>query len=149
MTLHVKDAGSWKSVTPYVKDGGTWKAITNAYVKDGGTWKEFFASGTSYDRSIQASQLTTGSLVSTASLQLSGTGGTPWTWSVVTAGTNPAGFYDSSSVGAVQDNFGLVTLTSNCKTASAGTRVILNYNITCTCDSITVEPLYLQIVHQF
>lgn len=43
MTLHVKDAGTWKEVTDlYVKDAGSWKAVTNAYIKDDGTWKEFF-----------------------------------------------------------------------------------------------------------
>ena len=39
MTLYVKDAGTWKTVTAaYVNDAGTWKTAT-LYVKDAGTWK--------------------------------------------------------------------------------------------------------------
>lgn len=40
MTLHIKDASTWKSGTLYVKDGGTWKQPVG-YVKDGGVWKIF------------------------------------------------------------------------------------------------------------
>ncbi|MFZ9767205.1 MAG: hypothetical protein ACO3C4_01775 [Candidatus Limnocylindrus sp.] len=42
MPISVKDAGSWKSATPYVKDGGTWKVVQAGYVRDAGTWKQFF-----------------------------------------------------------------------------------------------------------
>ena len=40
--LSVKDAGVWKTATPYVKDAGTWKAATEVHVKDAGTWKKVF-----------------------------------------------------------------------------------------------------------
>ena len=150
MTLHVKDAGSWKSVTPYVKDGGTWKAVTNAYVKDGGTWKEFFTAAavppTFY---ISAQNMSSGSNVVTVTLTLNSTGGVSWNWTAASVGSNPAGFYDSSSLGSVTDGFGSVVLTSNSKTASPGTRVLLNYNVSIVLGNGTADPLYLQVTHQF
>lgn len=49
MTLSVKDAGVWKTVTqPYVKDAGVWKAIQQVYVKDVGVWKLVYQSGPSF-----------------------------------------------------------------------------------------------------
>lgn len=44
MTMHVKDAGTWKQVASlHVKDAGTWKAVVAGYVKDAGAWKQFYA----------------------------------------------------------------------------------------------------------
>jgi hypothetical protein len=40
--LSVKDAGTWKTATPYAKDAGTWKAATEVHVKDAGVWKKVF-----------------------------------------------------------------------------------------------------------
>jgi len=43
MTLHVRDAGSWKEVNELsVRDAGAWKDVQEAWVRDGGTWKQFF-----------------------------------------------------------------------------------------------------------
>lgn len=44
MTMHVRDAGTWKTVTaPSVRDAGTWKTVTGGWVRDAGTWKQFFS----------------------------------------------------------------------------------------------------------
>lgn len=44
MTMHVRDAGTWKQVTALsVRDGGTWKPVVAGYVKDAGAWKQFYA----------------------------------------------------------------------------------------------------------
>lgn len=46
MTAHVKDGGTWKTLTGlHVKDAGTWKAVSAGYVKDAGTWKQFYGAG--------------------------------------------------------------------------------------------------------
>lgn len=42
MTMHVKDAGIWKTASPRVKDGGVWKTVQTGSVKDSGVWKPFF-----------------------------------------------------------------------------------------------------------
>jgi hypothetical protein len=43
MTLHIKDAGTWKTVNNvYVKDAGVWKEVNEIYIKDAGVWKNAF-----------------------------------------------------------------------------------------------------------
>ena len=151
MTLHVKDGGTWKeTIDLQVKDAGSWKPVTNGYVKDAGSWKEFYNGTSSYDYYIQASQVTTGGTTSTVDLALNSNAATGETWTVTSTGSSPAGFYDSHSVSAVRDTFGTVTLTSGSKTASAGVRVLLNYTVSCAIDGLdTVEPITLQVTHQF
>lgn len=153
MPLYVKDAGTWKTVTSLsVKDGGTWKTVTSGKVKDGGTWKEFFVTGGGggYDYTISASTISTGSTSSVVQLQLNSSAATGETWTVTSTGSNPAGFYDSSSFSISGNAFGMIQLSSVCKTASPGTRILLNYNVTCAVDGgETVEPEYIQVVHQF
>ena len=40
MTLHVNDAGSWRTISNvYVNDNGTWRLIQDIYVNDAGTWR--------------------------------------------------------------------------------------------------------------
>jgi len=42
MTMHVRDAATWKQVTSLsVKDASTWKSVIAGYVRDAGTWKAF------------------------------------------------------------------------------------------------------------
>lgn len=151
MTMHVKDGGTWKEVTGlYVRDAGTWKAVTNGSVRDAGTWKEFYGSAGGYDYSILATPVTTGSTGSTVDLALDSNAATGETWTVTSVGSSPAGFYDSSSFVITGDSFGTINFQSICKPASAGTRILLNYNVSCVVDGLdTVAPLYLQVAHQF
>lgn len=43
MTMHVRDAGIWKTVEdPQVRDAGVWKPVQEGYVRDAGVWKKFY-----------------------------------------------------------------------------------------------------------
>lgn len=43
MAIHVKDGGTWKSVSNlYVKQSGSWKSVAYGFVKESGTWKQTF-----------------------------------------------------------------------------------------------------------
>lgn len=49
MSVHVRDAGTWKQVNGlWVRDAGTWKEVSTGYVKDGGVWKEMYSSGPAF-----------------------------------------------------------------------------------------------------
>lgn len=48
MTMHVKDAGVWRTASPRVKDGGVWRTVQRGSVRDGGVWKTFFNNTTFY-----------------------------------------------------------------------------------------------------
>lgn len=154
MTLHVKDGGTWKEVTNlYVKDGGSWKEVTSGQVKDGGSWKEFKTTGGGGGGGatylIQYNQVTTGSNQSTANIFLDGTGSVSQTWTVTSIGSNPAGFYSSSSFATTGDGYGTINFQSNSNTASTGTTVYLNYRVSVVLGNGTADPLDIQIVHQF
>lgn len=45
MSLHTRQAGTWREITPpdfQVKVGGTWQQIQTGYVKVNGTWQTFY-----------------------------------------------------------------------------------------------------------
>jgi len=59
MTLHVRDAGSFKEVDELtVRDAGSWKSVQEAWVRDAGSWKQFFSAQTVVltDRIVSSSQ---------------------------------------------------------------------------------------------
>lgn len=39
MTVYTKNAGVWKSATPYIKKNGVWTEATQVWTKDSGIWK--------------------------------------------------------------------------------------------------------------
>lgn len=39
MTLHARDAASWKVAAPYARDAGAWKLATSVSAYDAGSWK--------------------------------------------------------------------------------------------------------------
>ena len=43
MTLHLNDAGTWRTITNvYVNDAGTWREIQEIWVNDAGTWRQVY-----------------------------------------------------------------------------------------------------------
>jgi hypothetical protein len=44
MTLHVKQGGTWKTMTPRFKHNGAWQEPSKVYVKQSGVWKEAYSS---------------------------------------------------------------------------------------------------------
>ncbi len=149
MTLHVKDATTWKEAKPYVRDGGTWKEITNAYVRDGGTWKEFYTSYTppTYYYTLSASGASGSGTTLDGSWSVDpASGANPWCVFDYYS-SDPPGFWYADAGGGGGAYSG--TLRSVSKTASPGTTVTLTYQLSFEADPGTAEPIYVTFVHQF
>lgn len=39
MTLHARDAASWKVAAPYVRSGGSWVVALSVHARESGAWK--------------------------------------------------------------------------------------------------------------
>lgn len=158
MTLHVKDATTWKEATAlYVKDGGSWKEVTDAYVKDAGSWKSFKSptSPPSYTYTLTAAAQTgTGTIVD-REISVSPESGTPyWSTSYFTlVSSDPPGFAFGKSIQAgTPDDVYHKKVRSISNTASAGTTVTLTYTLYVANISGTAlsDPSFtVSYVHQF
>jgi hypothetical protein len=149
MTLHVKDATTWKEAKPYVRDGGTWKEITNAYVKDAGSWKEFYTSSTppSYYYTISTGSRTGSGTTIETTWSIDPSSGNNPSFDMDYVSSSPAGFWNANSTSTAAAFSG--TMTSVSKTASAGTTVTITYRLTFESDSGTAEPRLVNFTHQF
>ena len=150
MTLHVKDAGTWKTVNNvYVKDSGTWKEATYAYVKDAGTWKAFHEpSGSSYYYTLDGSGASgSGTFVGGGSVSADPASGANPFFNMSYYSSSPPGFWQGNSM-ATPGAFSS-TCSSTSKTASPGTTVYLTYKIDFESDVGTAEPIYITFTHNF
>lgn len=83
MTLHVNDAGIWRTIrNVYVNDNGVWRELSEIYVNDAGTWRSVFSSTQilSFTGTVSGTSSQSFSLFSTGfrSTFTSGTSGNAW-----------------------------------------------------------------------
>lgn len=151
MTLHVKDAGTWKEVTNlYVKDAGSWKEVTSGQVKDT-TWKEFKTTGGGggggYTYTVVATSTSGGKTID-GSFTLSPLSGGTVAWTVTYASSSPPGFWSTNTSYTTGEP---ATVRSVSQDASSGTLVQLTYDVSATVngDDTVVEPTQVTFSHQF
>jgi hypothetical protein len=75
MTLHLNDAGTWRTIQGvYVNDAGTWRTIQAVYVNDAGTWRQVYSNDVILLPSTSVSASATAPTDATANLRIDADG---------------------------------------------------------------------------